>query len=320
MISTAFTEKLGIKYPIVAGTMMHISYPSYVAACSNAGGLGVLASAIYKSPDTFHDAIRETKRLTDKPFCVNINYFPAIQPADNKKFLEILASEGVNIIETSGHKVPDTDVPFFKEAGFTWIHKCAGVKYAMKGESLGADMVTVVGWENGGATGKYDIGTMVLVPATVSALKVPVIGGGGVSDGRGVAAMLCLGASAVIMGTRLLISKECPVHDNVKEALAKANVYDTTLVMRSIGATHRVWNNTAAKNVQEIEAAKKGFEKIIDAAAGKKAKKMIDEGDVEVGVLSCGQGIGLADTIPTVQEIFDSMMKEAEGIFASFNK
>lgn len=319
MIRTLLTEKLGIKYPIVAGAMMHLSFPEYVAACSNAGGLGVLASAIFKTPDSFLDAVKETKKLTDKPFCVNINYFPALQPSDNHKYIEICAKEGVKIIETSGHKVPEEDIPFFREAGFTWIHKCAGVRYAQKADKLGADMITVVGWENGGATGKYDIGTMVLIPATVSAVSTPVIGGGGISDGRGLAAALCLGASGVILGTRLLLCKECPLHPAVKEELMKASIYDTTIVMRSIGATHRVWINQAAKKVLEIEAAKKGFEDIIDAAAGYRAKQLINEGKVDDGVISVGQGIGLYDDCPPVKDIFDQMAKEAEEILKNLN-
>ncbi len=314
MLSTVLTKQLGIDYPIIAGTMMHISFPAYVAACSNAGGLGVLASAIYTSPEEFREAVQETKSLTDKPFCVNLNYFPAMQPADNKKYMEILADEGIMVIETSGHKAPEEDIPFIKEAGFTWIHKCAGVRYAIKAASVGADMVTVVGYENGGATGRYDIGSLVLIPSTVSAVDIPVIGGGGVSNGRGLAAMLCLGAVGVIMGTRLLLSEECPIHPKLKEALLGASLLDTTLVMRSINATHRVWTNEAAQRVLEIESSNGDIGEIIDAAGGHRAKQLIDNGDLDAGIISCGQAVGMVDKIEPVKDIFKSIADEAASI------
>ncbi len=314
MLSTVLTERSGITYPIVAGAMMHISKPGFVAACCNAGGLGVLASAIYRSPDAFRDALKETKDLTDKTFCVNINYFPALQPTDNKKYLEILAEEGVTFIETSGHKAPDEDIPFIKEAGFTWMHKCAGVRYAVKAAAVGADMVTVVGYECGGATGRYDIGSLVLIPSTVNAVDVPVIGGGGVSNGQGLAAMLCLGAAGVIIGTRLMVSEECPVHPRVKEALINASLLDTAIIMRSINATHRVWVNEPAGRILELEAAKSDLNTIIEAAQGNNTKRLIDEGVLDAGTIACGQGIGMIDKIKPVKEIFDSMADEATRI------
>jgi nitronate monooxygenase len=179
---------------------------------------------------------------------------------------------------------------------------------------MGADMVTVVGYENGGATGKLDIGTLVLVPRVVESLHLPVIGGGGVSDGRGLVAILALGAQGVIMGTRLLATKEAPIHDRLKEALVKAGELDTMLVMRSIGATHRVWINAAAKKVAELEDDQAGLPEILKIATGEKAKKMYNEGDLDVGIISCGQGIGMAHDIPTVKELFDRIMGEAADV------
>jgi nitronate monooxygenase len=175
-------------------------------------------------------------------------------------------------------------------------------------------MVTVVGYENGGATGKLDIGTIVLVPRVVESLNLPVIGGGGVSDGRGLVAVLALGAQGVIMGTRLLATKEAPIHNRLKEALVKAGEMDTMLVMRSIGATHRVWINAAAKKVAELEGNQAGLPEILKIATGEKAKKMYNEGDLDVGIISCGQGIGMAHDIPSVKELFDRIMGEAADV------
>jgi nitronate monooxygenase len=176
---------------------------------------------------------------------------------------------------------------------------------------MGTDIITVVGYENGGATGKLDIGTLVLVPRVAETIKVPVIGGGGVSDARGLLAVLALGAQGVIIGTRLLATKEAPIHENLKKALIEASELDTMLVMRSIGATHRVWANAAAKKCLELEADAAGLPEILKVVAGENAKRMYDEGEVDVGVISCGQGIGMVHNIPTVQELFDGIISEA---------
>jgi len=321
MIKTKVTEMLGCKYPIIAGTMARISNREFVAATSNAGACAVLASANFKSPEELREAIRKTQSLTDQPFAVNINLFPALMPQDKlEDYVDATLDEGVKIIETSGHKAPEALVPKFRDGGAIWIHKCAGVRYAIKGASLGADMITVVGYENGGATGTLDIGTMVMTPSTVDALDVPVIAGGGVSDGRGVAAILALGAEGVIMGTRMMATKECPIHDHLKQAFIQAVETDTCLALRSVGNTHRLWDNKAAQQVLELEAQNAPLFQLIQAAAGEKAEKMYREGDIDLGVVACGQGVGLIKDIPTVKELLDRIMGEAEEIVSRLSR
>jgi len=273
MFETKVTKMLGIEYPLIGGTMMSITDADFTAAISNAGGLGILASAIYKSAEDFEVAVNRVQELTDKPFAVNINLFPGLVPIDNNE-----------------------------------------VKYALKVQSLGVDIVTVVGYENGGATGKLDIGTLTLIPSVVDALDIPVIGGGGVSDARGFLALRALGAEGIIMGTRLMLTKEAPLHDKLKDALLNASETDTMLVMRSIGATHRVWNNVCAQHILDLEAGEADMMEIFSAAAGEKARQMYQEGDLDVGMLSCGQGVGLAKDIPSVKELFDRIISEASGI------
>jgi nitronate monooxygenase len=313
MIKTKVTEVLGCKYPIIAGTMARISNPEFVAASSNAGACAVLASANYKSPDELRDAIKKTQSLTNNPFAVNINLFPALMPQDKlEDYVDATLAEGVKIIETSGHKAPEDLVPKFRDGGAIWIHKCAGVRYAKKGESLGADLITVVGYENGGATGKLDIGTMVMTPSVIDAVDVPVIAGGGITDGRGVAAVLALGADGVIMGTRMMATKECPIHDNLKQAFVEAAETETCLALRSVGNTHRLWDNKAARHVLELESQGAPLFKLIQAASGDKAEEMYKHGDTDLGVVSCGQGVGLIKDIPTVKELLDRIMAETE--------
>jgi len=314
MFRTRITEMLGIRYPLVGGTMMWISTSEFVAAISNAGGLGILASAMYESREAFADAIDRVRDRTDKPFAVNLNLFPMIRPIDNNEYLDVVIEKGVRIVETSGHSAPEDLCARFKQAGLIWIHKCVGIRYALKAQSLGTDIITVVGYENGGATGRLDTGTLVLVPCVREAVKVPVIGGGGVSDGRGFLAVLALGAEGVIVGTRLLATKEAPIHDNLKKALIQASELDTILVMRSIGATHRVWANAAARRCLEMEAQQADLSEILKVVGGQKAREMYDTGALDEGIISCGQGVGLVHDIPTVKELFDNIIAQATDI------
>jgi NADH:quinone reductase (non-electrogenic) len=311
MFQNRLTEMLGIKYPIVGGTMMWISNAEFTAAISNGGGLGVLASAMFSTKEAFADALDRLNDLTDKPFAVNLNLFPTMRPIDNNVYLDVLLEKGVKIVETSGHSAPEELCSRFKKAGLTWIHKCVGVRYAIKVEKMGADIITVVGYENGGATGRLDIGTLVLVPKVVDSVKVPVIGGGGVSDGRGFLALMALGAQGVIIGTRMLTTREAPVHENLKRALVEATELDTMLVMRSIGATHRVWANAAARKCAELEENKADLAQILQVVSGERAKQLYVQGDLDAGIVSCGQGIGLVNDIPTVKEVLDRIIEEA---------
>ena len=314
MFQTRVTEMLGIKYPIVGGTMMWITGPEFTAAISNAGGLGILASAIYQTREQFADAVDSTLELTNKPFAVNLNLFPMMRPIDNNEYLDVLIEKGVKVVETSGHSAPEELCARFKDAGLLWIHKCVGIRYALKVQDMGADIITVVGYENGGATGKLDIGTLVLVPRVAESIEVPLIGGGGVSDGRGLLAVLALGAEGVIIGTRLLATKEAPIHEDLKKALVEASELDTMLIMRSIGATHRVWANAAARRCVELESKKAELPEILKIVSGENARMMYDQGNLDVGIVSCGQGVGMAHNIPTVMELFDHIMAEAADI------
>jgi len=312
MFQTKITGMFGIKYPIVVGTMMHLSRAEMVAAASNAGALGVLASANFQTQEEFRQEVKKLKGMTDKPFAVNLNLFPALRPIDNREYLEVIFEEGIKIVETSGHKAPDELAKDLKAHGVTLIHKCVGVRYALKAESIGADVVTVVGYENGGATGTLDITTLCLVPRVVDALKIPVIGGGGVADGRGFLALLALGAQGVIMGTPLLVAEECPIHPKLKQALIEATELDTMIVMRSIQNSHRVWINEVAKKLAAMEKQEAGLQEIIRVAAGEKAKRMFQEGDLNAGVISCGQGVGLVKKVMPMKDIIEGIVHQAD--------
>ena len=314
---TPLTDLLGIELPILGGTMMDLSTAPFVAAISDAGALGIIASAIYKDYDHFRSDLQAVRDKTDKPFAVNINLFPMMDKLDNNQYLDVMLEEGVKIVETSGFAPPEELIARIKADGFTWLHKCVGVRYARKAEALGADAVTVVGYENGGATGNLNVATLILVPATIDALKVPVIGGGGVVDGRTLLAVLSLGAAGVIVGTRLFMSEECPCHRNIKEALLEADELSTDIVMRSVGFAHRVWMNEPSKNVAEIEARGGGIDEIYPFVAGSASRKMYVDGDTQAGSISISQGIGLIKDIKPVKEILDEMMEQAQRLHSS---
>jgi NAD(P)H-dependent flavin oxidoreductase YrpB (nitropropane dioxygenase family) len=309
-MKTAITQMFDITYPFIGGTMAHISNADFVAAVSDAGALGILASTLYNDRQSFRDALKTIKDKTDKPFAVNLNLFPSVRPIDNDALMDVLLEEGVKIVETSGGRAPDDIIARLKPEGVKLIHKCVGVKYAVKVEQMGVDVVTVVGYENGGATGMLDITTLCLIPAVINAVDVPVIGGGGIATGNGIAALLSLGAEAVIIGTRLLLTEECPIHDNLKQALLSAKETDTALIMRSIKNTHRCWVNETIHKVQALEAENAPLEKILPVISGEETKTMYEKGDLSRGHISCGQGIGQMNKILPVKELFAQLAEE----------
>jgi nitronate monooxygenase len=314
MFQTQITEMFGIRYPLVVGTMMHLAGAEMVAAASQAGALGVLASAMFTTKEEFRNEVRKVKDLTDKPFAVNLNLFPMVRPVDNREYLEVVFDEGVKIVETSGHKAPEELAQDLKSRGVTVVHKCVGVRYAQKAQAIGADAVTVVGYENGGATGTLEVTTLCLVPRVVDSVQIPVIGGGGVTDGRGFLALLALGAQGVIIGTAALVAEECPIHPNLKKALLEAAELDTMVIMRTIQNSHRVWINEATRKIAELEAQKAGLAEIVKAGGGDKARRMYQEGDIQAGVMSCGQGVGLVKKIRPMKDIVEGIVCQAAEI------
>ena len=314
MFKTRVTEMLGIEYPIICGGLSFITRAEMAAAVSNAGGFGIITSAHLETPMALRDEIRKTKSLTDKPFGVNISMFPAVKPIPNREFVEVIVEEGVKAVESSGVKSPAEYVPRLKEGKVILIHKAATVRHALKGQEVGADIVAIVGMENGGATGMEDVSTSVLVPALVDVAKVPVLAGGGFADGRGLIAALALGAEGVVMGTRFMATKECPIHPKYKEWLLKATERDTTLVMRSLQNTHRVLKSKATEELLKIEARGASLEEMLPIIGNEASKRVAFEGDFDAGQALAGEVVGLIHDIPTVKELIDRIIDEARVI------
>jgi nitronate monooxygenase len=319
MFKTRVTEMLNIQYPIIQGAMQWVSRAELVAAVSNAGGLGILPSATFSSKEALREEIRKTKSLTDKPFGVNISLFPSITPIPNDVFIEALIEEGVPVVESSGMRSPEEFVGRLKEANVKLIHKVAGVKHAKRAERVGADMVSIVGFENGGALGMDDVTTFILVPRAVDELKVPIIAGGGIGDARGLVAALALGAEGVVMGTCFMATEECSLHPNVKEWMVKAGETDTVVIMRSIRNTHRAVRNKVAEQVLELEQRGAPLEEMLKLISGKRSLNAFETGDLEEGLAFCGQVVGLVDRVVSVEELISNMVKEAEKILQGLN-
>ena len=283
MIRTKLTEMLGIEYPIVQGCMQWISRAPLVAAVSEAGGLGLLSSSTFSSADELQAEIRKIKSMTSKPFAVNLTLMPSLVVPDYAGYIRVCAEEGVKVMETAGRPPKDDMVRAIKDAGMVLIHKCTTVKHALKAQSLGADMVVADGFECAGHPGENDLGTMVLTPRCVEALDIPVICAGGVSTGRQMAAALMLGAEGVYMGTRFLLSEECPVLPAVKNYLVEhANEMETILLLRSFQNSTRMYKSEVAKRVFAKEQAGCEFKDVAEdcgvsrAAIHQRVQRMID--------------------------------------------
>jgi NAD(P)H-dependent flavin oxidoreductase YrpB (nitropropane dioxygenase family) len=315
LIRTRITELFGIEHPVIGGCMQWITGPEFTAAVSNAGALGIMSSATFPDQDEFRRALHRLKSLTDKPFAVNLNLFPALRPIDNDLYVDVILEEGgVDIVETSGHRPTEDLLSRLKENGVKLMHKCTSTHHALTAWEMGYDAVTVFGSEGGGHIGDAGLTFLSMVPRAVDLLDIPVIAAGGIADGRGLAAALSLGAQAVLIGTRLLLTEECPIHPRVKERLLEARETDTLTILGSVHNNLRVWNNTAAGKAAELEARGAAFEEIIKVIAGSLTRSMFQTGDPDSGIIVCSQDIGIIDDIKPVSEVIGGMVREAEAV------
>jgi NADH:quinone reductase (non-electrogenic) len=253
--------------------------------------------------------------MTKKPFGVNLTFLPSVTPPDYPGFVRTIIEEGIKIVETAGNN-PAQVMPFFKEAGVKVIHKCTSVRHSLKAEKIGCDAVSVDGFECGGHPGEDDVPNFILLPRAAEELKIPFVASGGMADGRSLVAAMALGAEGMNMGTRFMATKDAPIHQNVKDALVKASELDTRLVMRPLRNTERVLNNAGVTKILEKEkqlGAGIKFEDIIEEVAGV-YPKIMKEGDMDAGAWSCGMVAGLIHDIPTVKELIDRIMREADEI------
>ena len=310
MFRTKITELFGIEYPIIAGGMLHLSTAELAAAVSNAGGLGVISSATFMNINSFREEIRKAKNSTDKPLAVNIPLLPSLRPLDIDGFIAAMADEGISIVETAGRS-PEPYMPRFKKNGFKVMHKVTSVRFALKAQQVGCDAVIIDGCECAGHSGEEDLTSLVLIPIVADALDIPVIAAGGIGDGRGLVAAMSLGAEAVLMGTRFMMSLEAPMHNETKEYLKRMSESETTYILRTFRNTARVINNSVAEKVKELESRGVGIEKVLPLVRGIKEKELMETGNMDAGILHCGQIIGLIKDVSPVKQIFTDIIDEA---------
>jgi nitronate monooxygenase len=316
-MKTAITEMFGIKYPIMCGAMMWLCKPKLCAAVSNAGGMGNLTAGNYATEDEFRNAIRETRKLTDKPFMVNVTILPSVHitPEHHKMYLCVCAEEKVAGLEISGtpldKAVGKEFIDILKKAEIKLFHKVGSVRHAVHAEKTGYDGIYAAGIEEGGHPLDDDVTTMLLTPRVAEAVKIPVVTVGGIADGRTMAAALALGAQGVMMATRFVATKECEVHDNIKQELIRRQEFETTLICKSIGLQGRAIKNKVVAEVLALEAKGCGLEELIPLISGKKVKDAWEMGNVEDAPMMMGQSVGLIKDIPTCKELIERMVKEA---------
>ncbi|NWG53345.1 MAG: nitronate monooxygenase [Hydrogenophilaceae bacterium] len=312
---TRITELFGIEHPIIQGGMHYVGFAEMAAAVSEAGGLGIITGLTQGTPEKLAAEIARCREMTKKPFGVNLTFLPAVTPPDYPGFVDVIIKGGVKIVETAGNN-PQKWLPALKEAGIKVIHKCTSVRHSLKAEQIGCDAVSVDGFECGGHPGEDDVPNFILLPRAAEELKIPFVASGGMADGRSLVAAMALGAEGMNMGTRFIATKEAPVHENVKQALVAASELDTRLIMRPLRNTERVLTNAAVERLLEKERTmgdKITFADIIEEVAGV-YPRIMKEGEMDAGGWSCGMVAGLIHDIPTVKELIERTIAEAEAL------
>ena len=314
MLKTRFTELVGVEYPIVQGGMQWVGRAQLVAAVANAGALGFITALTQPTPDDLRREIARCRELTDKPFGVNLTILPSLNPPPYAEYRQAIIESGIKVVETAGNN-PQEHIEVFHQHGIKVLHKCTSVRHAVKAEKIGADAISIDGFECAGHPGEDDTPGLILIPAAADKVRIPMIASGGFGDARGLVAALALGADGINMGTRFMCTVESPIHERVKQQIVANDERATDLIFRTLRNTSRVARNTVSQEVLEIE--KRGNATIADLAhlvAGKRGKVVYEAGDPEYGIWSAGMVQGLIHDIPTCAELVDRLVREANEI------
>lgn len=315
VIVTPATDLFGTRFPLVAGGLQFLADANYAAACAHAGIIGFMTANHFPDDASLRDEIRRAQDLAgDLPFGVNIAMLPKSAAHERiEQIVDVVAKEGVRFVETTGRS-PDPYLPTLKSAGIKVLHKVPGLKYAEKAQSVGVDMVTIVGWECGGHPGPNAIGSIVNAALAKQRLKIPYLIGGGLGHGSQILAALAMGASGVLMGTRFLASSEIPAHDDYKAALCAATENDTTISLWSVRNNARTLINDTTRIVAELERADPdaGIGPLMPHVSGAVARQTYADGDTSRGMVYAGQALGFVSKSQPVAEIVDTLIAEFE--------
>jgi nitronate monooxygenase len=315
MFATRFTEMCGIRFPIMQGGMQGVGRAELAAAVSEAGGLGTLTALTQPTPGALRDEIARCRAITPAPFAVNITVFPTINAPDYKGYTQAIIDGGVTIVETAGTPAVVEIWDMLRPHDIRIIHKCTSVRHALSAERKGVDAVSIDGFECAGHPGEDDIPSLILIPAAVDRVKIPILASGGFADGRGLVAALALGAEGINMGTRFCATSEAPIHDGVKRRMVEADERATNLIFRSLKNTARVGKNAISDEVVR-RLAQEGatFADVAELVSGVRSRAVLESGDVEDGLYWAGQVQGLINDVPTVAELIDRIVVDAHVI------
>ena len=311
-IQTRITQLLGIQHPIIQGGMMWVGTAEMVSAVSNAGGLGTLTALTQPSPEALSKEIARCREMTDQPFAVNLTLLPAVNPPPYAEYRQVMIDSGIKIVETAGNK-PHEHIEAFKQHGMIVIHKCTSVRHALSAQKIGADIISIDGFECAGHPGEDDIPGLILIPAAADQLTVPIIASGGFADGRGLVAALALGAEGINMGTRFCATQEAPIHDNIKQFYLNNDERATNLLYRQFRNTARVAKNSVSELVVDMsQDPNLEFEQIRPYVSGLKGKLALETGDIDAGLITAGQVLGLIHDIPSCDDLIQRIIQDAE--------
>ncbi|EAW12667.1 NAD(P)H-dependent flavin oxidoreductase [Aspergillus clavatus NRRL 1] len=310
--NTELTRRLRIEVPVVQGGMQWVGYAELAAAVSNAGGLGILTALTQPTPEDLRKEIRRCRAMTKKPFGVNLTFLPSLVPPDYAAYAQVIIDEGIKIVETAGNN-PGPVIAQLKEVNTIILHKCTTIRHAKSAIKLGVDFLSIDGFECAGHVGESDITNFILLSRARQELKVPFIASGGFADGQGLAAALALGAEGINMGTRFMCTVEAPIHQKVKEAIVASDEHNTSLVMRRWKNTTRLFRNKVTEEAIKVERESKTgeFSEMAPFVSGKRGREVFLNGDIDYGVWTAGQVIGLIHDIPTCADLLQRIQTEA---------
>lgn len=310
ILNTRITQLFGIKYPIILSGMRHLGRAELVAAVGNAGGLGFISAHSFTSTRALAHEIARAQSLCSGPIGVNITILPYldVQP---EAYAETVIDSGVRCVETSGGN-PATLIKMFKAAGIRVLHKCTAVRFARKAEELGADAVSITGFEAAGHPGGDDVSNLVLIPAAAAQIRVPILANGGLADGRGLVAALALGADGVSMGTRFALTHESILAERVKRFYLDASERDTRMICRSLGDPTRVLMNRLTKEILELEKVGASGIEIMPLASSQRWVDAARADDPHDGAFAAGMAVGLIDDIPSCTDLVTKIVAQAE--------
>ncbi|MGE6755793.1 NAD(P)H-dependent flavin oxidoreductase [Rossellomorea sp. NPDC071047] len=308
------TNVLHIKYPIIQGGMGNISNAALTAAISEAGALGTIGVGTMGVKEV-EGIIVETKKRTRKPFALNI---PISITPHLKEMIRLVVTHGLPVVSLSAGN-PAPFIPYFHEHNVKVICVVASKKQGKKAEYAGADVIVAEGYEAAGINSNLETTTLALIPQLVDTVDIPVVAAGGIGDGRGLASMLALGASGVQMGTRFIATQEAPFHENYKTTLVEAKDDSTVIVGRSVGKVRRIMKTPYAAQLIQKEQEGVAFEEFSQMTSEDYHRVGALEGKMDQGFINGGQVSGLVSDVPTVKELVERMMNDAQGIFSKLS-